>query len=93
MASTTSKIVWLRWSLVDMGVYLFCPTPMYCDNKNDIQIAHNSIFHEMTKHIEIDCHLTHHHLHHNTLTLSFVPFFSTDCKYVYQVTHFLVFSF
>ena len=55
-----------------MGVFLFHPTPMYCDNKRAIQIVHNLDFHEQTKHIEIDCHLTCHHFKHDTITLSFV---------------------
>ena len=73
MASTTKEIVWLRWLLADMGVSFSYPTLMYCDNKSAIQIAHNSVFHERTKHIEIDCHLTRHHLKHGTITLPFVP--------------------
>ena len=72
MASTTKEIVWLRWLLTDMGVSFSHPTPMYCDNQSSIQIAHNSVFHERTKHIEIDCHLTRHHLKHGTITLPFV---------------------
>jgi len=55
-----------------MGVFLSGPTCMYCDNKSVIQIAHNLVFHEHTKHIEIDYHLTRHHLQHGTITLPFV---------------------
>jgi hypothetical protein len=56
-----------------MRVSFSHPTPIYCENQSSIQIAHNSIFHERTKHIEIDCHLTRHHLKHGTISLPFVP--------------------
>ena len=74
MVSITKEIVWLHWLPANMGVFLSHPTPMYCDNKSAIQIAHNSVFHERTKHIEIDCHLIRHHFNHGTITLSFVSF-------------------
>jgi hypothetical protein len=73
MSSTTKEIVWLRWLLADMGVSFSHPTPMYCDNRSSIQIAQNSVFLEQTKHIEIDCYLTRHHLKHDTIALPFVP--------------------
>ncbi|XP_062102655.1 uncharacterized mitochondrial protein AtMg00810-like [Humulus lupulus] len=72
MASTTAKIVWLRWLLADMGVILSDPTLMHCDNVSAIQITRNSVLHERTKHIEIDCHLTRHHYQNGTITLPFV---------------------
>ena len=73
MVSTLCGIVWLCWLLLDMGVFLDHPTPIYCDNKSSIQIAHNSIFHKWTKHTEIDCHVTRHHYQLGTITLSFTP--------------------
>jgi hypothetical protein len=72
MISITKRIVWLRWLLADMRVFFSHPTIMYCDNQSSIQIVHNSVFHEWTKHIEIDCHLTRHHLNHDTIALPFV---------------------
>ena len=72
MTSTTKEIIWLRWLLADMRVFFSHPTSMYCDNQSFIQIAHNSVFHYRTKHIEIDCYLTCHNLKHDIITLPFV---------------------
>ena len=66
-----------------MGVFISHPTPMYCDNKSAIQIAHNSFFHEQTKHIKIDWHLTCRHLKHGTIIL---PFVSSLLQFVYFFT-------
>ncbi|XP_026451234.1 uncharacterized protein LOC113351469 [Papaver somniferum] len=68
---TTSEIVWLRWLLSDMGVYLSEPTPLFCDNKTAIHIAHNDVFHERTKHVEIDCHFVRHHYKKRTIGLHY----------------------
>jgi len=73
MTSTIKEIIWLHWLLADIGVSLSHLISMYCDNQNSIQIAHNSVFYEQTKHIEIDCHLTRHHLKHGIITLPFIP--------------------
>ena len=71
--ATTTEIVWLHWLLADLGVSLYAPTPMYYDNKSAIQLAHNTIFHERTKHIKIDCHFVRHHLQLGTISLPFLP--------------------
>ena len=87
MTSTTKEIVWLYWLLAYMGVFLSHPTPMYCDNKSAIHITYNSVFHERTKYIEIDCHLTHHHFKHDTITLPFISS-SLQLAYLFTESHF-----
>ena len=59
LANTTSELLWLRWLLKDLGVSTSSTTPFYCDNQSAIHIAHNDVFHERTKHIEIDYHFIH----------------------------------
>uniref|UniRef100_A0A151UDQ7 Retrovirus-related Pol polyprotein from transposon TNT 1-94 n=1 Tax=Cajanus cajan TaxID=3821 RepID=A0A151UDQ7_CAJCA len=69
MADTTSEIVWIRWLLGDLGFPQSSPTDLFCDNRSAIQIAHNDVFHERTKHIEIDCHITRQQVVRGTLHL------------------------
>jgi hypothetical protein len=76
LADTTSELLALRWLLEDMGVTHSSPTIIHCDNRSAIQIAHNDVFHERTKHIEIDCHLVRHHLSAGILHL--LPVSSSD---------------
>ena len=62
------------------GVVLSSPTPIYCDNKNAIQIVYNSVFHERSKHIEINCHFIGQYLQLSTITL---PFVSSSLQFVH----------
>jgi hypothetical protein len=43
-------------SLGELNVPQFTPTPLHADNTSAIQIMANPLFHECTKHIEVDCH-------------------------------------
>ena len=72
LPATTTELIWLRWLLQDLGVDYSTVTKLHCDNRNAIQIAYNDVFHERSKHIEIDCHFIHHHMLQGTLTLQFV---------------------
>ncbi|XP_072064209.1 uncharacterized protein [Arachis hypogaea] len=56
LADTTAEVISVRWLLEDLGAPQSSPTDVFCDNRSAIQIAHNDVFHERTKHIEIDCH-------------------------------------
>ncbi|XP_019455138.1 PREDICTED: uncharacterized protein LOC109356267 [Lupinus angustifolius] len=51
------EIQWLNYLFNDLHLPLQIPTPVFCDNISAIYLAHNPVFHERTKHIEIDCHI------------------------------------
>jgi len=55
MAHTACEMVWLNNLLMELSFRQPVPMPMHCDNQS-IYIAQNPIFHERTKHIEVDCH-------------------------------------
>lgn len=54
----SSEITWLFSLLSSLHIHSLMPALIYCDNHAPIAIATNPIFHERTKHIEIDCHFT-----------------------------------
>ncbi|XP_019447263.1 PREDICTED: uncharacterized protein LOC109350488 [Lupinus angustifolius] len=56
MALTTCELKWISYILQDLHIQPTSPVTLYCDNQSAIHIAYNPIFHERTKHIELDCH-------------------------------------
>ncbi|KAG7572452.1 Ribonuclease H-like superfamily [Arabidopsis suecica] len=56
MRKLTTELMWLKALLKDFGIETPKPITMHCDNQAAIHIASNSVFHERTKHIEVDCH-------------------------------------
>ncbi|GJX79799.1 retrovirus-related pol polyprotein from transposon TNT 1-94 [Tanacetum coccineum] len=77
MAQTTCELVWLRNLLGEIGFPLSKPMKMWCDNHIAIYIATNLVFHERTKHIEVDCHFTREKLEDGTIT---TPHSRTECQ-------------
>ncbi|PNY14773.1 glutamate receptor-like protein [Trifolium pratense] len=73
LADATSELHWLWWLLNDIAVTQSSATMLHCDNRSAIQISHNDVFHERTKHIEIDCHLVRHHVTNGTISLISIP--------------------
>ncbi|CAM8987231.1 unnamed protein product [Rhodiola kirilowii] len=57
MAQALCELVWLVRVLKDFLIDVFTPIPFFCDTNAAMHIARNPIFHERTKHVEIDCHV------------------------------------
>ena len=56
MAQSVCEIVWIHQLLSEIGFSITVPAKLWCDNQAALHIASNPVFHERTKHIEVDCH-------------------------------------
>ncbi|CAM8900631.1 unnamed protein product [Rhodiola kirilowii] len=67
MASACSEIVWLTRLLTDMNIPVVRPVPLFCDSQSASHLARNPVFHERTKHVEIDCHFVRQFVNSGTI--------------------------
>jgi hypothetical protein len=56
MTEACCELTWLRHLWRDLGISHQESALLYCDNKAALHIAANPVFHERTRHIEMDCH-------------------------------------
>nr|GEZ21913.1 ribonuclease H-like domain-containing protein [Tanacetum cinerariifolium] len=54
MNCVTCEVMWILKILNELNVKTSLPVPLHCDNSLAIQIAANPVFHERTKHFEIE---------------------------------------
>ena len=54
MAHGICEILWMKILLREIGYDSKDPIKLFCDNKAAINIAHNPVLHDWTKHMEID---------------------------------------
>ncbi|XP_019435126.1 PREDICTED: uncharacterized protein LOC109341640 [Lupinus angustifolius] len=69
LAIASCEIQWLTYLLTDFQVLYKQHALLYCDNNSARHIAANAVFHERTKHVEIDCHVIRERLHNKLLHL------------------------
>ncbi|GKB21455.1 ribonuclease H-like domain-containing protein, partial [Tanacetum coccineum] len=56
LASVTSEVIWILKFLKDLQVENLLHVSLHYDSNSAIKIAANQVFHERTKHLEIDLH-------------------------------------
>ncbi|KAK1406226.1 hypothetical protein QVD17_41515 [Tagetes erecta] len=54
MCSATCELIWLKNILGELGIRVSLPVNVFCDNNAAISIAANPVFHDRTKHFDID---------------------------------------
>ncbi|KAL0383103.1 UNVERIFIED_CONTAM: Retrovirus-related Pol polyprotein from transposon RE2 [Sesamum calycinum] len=72
MGATVCDLQWIFYLLRDFGLPAHAPIPMYCDNKAALHIMANPVFHEQTKHLDIDCHIVRNQYKFSFIAPSFV---------------------
>lgn len=73
MRRLVTEIAWIVRLLQDLSAPPLLPIPLHCDNQAATHITKNPVFHERTKHIELDCHFVREKLLDGLISLSFVP--------------------
>lgn len=68
----TAKVYWLRLLLKALGVYLYHPPTLWCDNVSALDLASNPIFHARTKHIEVDYHFVRQKVLNQDLMIKYI---------------------
>ena len=58
--------------LDELKVGVMLPLRVYCDNKPAINISHNPVHHDRTKHVEVDRHFIKEKIE-GTICMSYVP--------------------
>ena len=72
MALATCELIWLKQLLQELRFGKDSQMTLVCDNQAALYIASNSVFHEMIKHIEVDCHFIREKIVSGCMTTSFI---------------------
>ena len=72
MAHGVCELLWIKQVLQDLRINYEMPMSLHCDNKIAIEIAHNPVQHDRTKHVEVDRHFIKENLDRKIIEFPFV---------------------
>lgn len=72
MRRVVAEITWLVRLLEDLSIAPSLPVSLHSDSIVAIHIAKNPVFHERTKHVDLDCHFVRQQFLAGLISLSFV---------------------
>ncbi|XP_019241490.1 PREDICTED: uncharacterized protein LOC109221460 [Nicotiana attenuata] len=72
MRRVVAELTWLVRLFDDPSIPISLPVPLHSDSQAAIHIAKNPVFHERTKHVEIDCHFVRQQFLAGLISLSYV---------------------
>jgi len=73
LRKVVGELTWLNRLLNDLTITNSSPIDVYCDSQSAIHIAHNPVFHERTKNIEVDCYFVRNKLQEGLISLHHIP--------------------
>ena len=72
MTLETCELTWLKHLLQELRFGKYEQMKLVCDNQTALHISSNPVFHERTKHIEVDCLFIKEKIAFRCMTTSFV---------------------
>lgn len=73
MRRLLAELTWLNRLLHDLSAPPVLPIPLHSDSQAALHIARNHVFHERTKHVELDRHFVCQQYLSDLISLTFVP--------------------